>query len=181
MPVRIAYAVARQIADHALAEAPKEACGILAGTGERIRRAVPLNNAAASSEAQFRFDPNEQLKALKALDAAGLDWLGVYHSHPNAPPIPSAEDIQAAVDNSLLHLIVSLESAKPRLKLWLLDEYSVTPIALTFDTQVDLGFDDRLSRNKQIAMVIAGIASVLLLLAISLLLLPPAPELTPAL
>lgn len=179
MPVRIAYAVARQIADHALAEAPNEACGILAGAGERISRAVPLNNAADAPEAQFRFDPNEQLEALKALDAAGLDWLGVYHSHPHSPPIPSAEDIQAAVDSSLLQLIVSLESAKPRLKLWLLDGFSVTPIALTFDTQIDVGIDDHLSRNKQVAMVIAGIASVLLLLAISLMLLPPAPELTP--
>ena len=180
MPVRIAYAVARQIANHALAEAPQEACGILAGAGERISLAVPLNNAADAPETQFRFDPNEQLEALKALDAAGLDWLGVYHSHPSAPPIPSAEDIQAAVDSSLLQLIVSLDSAKPRLKLWRLDGFAVRPIALVFDTQADAGIEDHPSRRQQVAMVIAGIASVLLLLAISLLLLPPAPELTTA-
>ena len=107
MAVSIVYAVARQIAEHALSEAPNEACGILAGTRERISRAIPLENASEAPASHFRFDPNEQLAALKSLDAAGLGWVGVYHSHPKTPPIPSREDIVAAVDHSLLQLIVS--------------------------------------------------------------------------
>ena len=180
MAVRIAYAVARQIADHALSEAPNEACGILAGSREHISRAIALDNAADAPARHFRFDPEEQLEALKALDAYGLEWIGVYHSHPQAPPIPSQEDIEAAVDRSLLQLIVSLESAKPKLKLWQVDGSSVTPIALVFDTEENADIDDHLSRHKQIAIFIAAIASVLLLLAVSLLLLPPAPEIAAA-
>ena len=179
MAVRIAYAVARQIADHALSAAPNEACGILAGTGERISRAIPLDNASGAPDKQFRFDPEAQLKALKAIDAAQLRWVGVYHSHPQSPPIPSPEDVEAAVDSGLLQLIVSLERAKPKLKLWRVDRSAVTPIALKFDTDREADFDDRLSRFKQVAIVIAAIASVLLLLALSLTLLPPAPEITP--
>ena len=179
MTVRIAYSAARQIADHALSAAPSEACGLLAGARGRISRALPLGNAADSPEARFRFDPNEQLAALKTIDGAGLDWIGVYHSHPNAPPIPSPEDIESAADSSLLHLIVSLERAKPRLKLWRVDGLAVTPIALYFDTETAVEIDDPLSRHKQIAIVIAGVASLLLLLAVSLMLLPPAPEITP--
>ena len=180
MAVRIAYAVARQIADHALSEAPNEACGILAGSREHISRAIPLDNAAEAPDRHFRFDPEVELKTLKAVDAAGLDWVGVYHSHPQAPPIPSQEDIRAAVDRSLLQLIVSLESAKPKLKLWQVDGSSVTPIGLVFDTEENANIDDHLSRHKQVAIVIAGIASVLLLLAVSLMLLPPAPEIAAA-
>lgn len=180
MAVRISYAVARQIADHALSESPNEACGLLAGSREQISRAIPLGNAAKSPDTHFSFDPNEELRALKAIDAAGLGWVGVYHSHPMTPPIPSREDIRAAVDRSLLQLIISLESAKPRLKLWRVDGSSVTPIALAFDTENDAESDDNLSRHKEIAIVIAAVASVLLLLAISLMLLPPAPEITPS-
>lgn len=179
MAVRIPYAVARQIADHALSEAPNEACGVLAGTREQISCAIPLDNASDSPNTHFRFDPNQQLKALKALDAAGLGWVGVYHSHLHTPPIPSREDIEAAVDRGLLQLIVSLESAKPKLKLWQARGSSVTPIALVFDTDSVEAIDERLSRGQQVAIVIAAIASVLLLLAVSLLLLPPAPEITP--
>ncbi len=180
MAVRIAYAVARQIADHALSAAPNEACGVLAGTRERISRAIPLDNASDAPDRQFRFDPNAQLQALKAIDAAELRWIGVYHSHPQSPPIPSPEDIEAAMDSSLLQLIVSLETAKPKLKLWRVDRSSVTPIALMFDTDSDVGIDDRLSQFKRVAIVIAAIASVLLMLAVALALLPPAPEITPA-
>ena len=179
MAVRISYAVARQIADHALAAAPKEACGILAGTREQISRAMPLENAAAAPDRQFRLDPAEQLAALKALDAEELDWVGIYHSHPGSPPIPSPEDIVAAVDSSLLQLIVSLEGAKPKLKLWQVDGSSATPIALAFDTEKQAGYGDALSRRQQVAIVAAAIASVLLLLAVSIMLLPPAPEITP--
>lgn len=179
MAVRIPYAVARQMADHALSEAPREACGILAGSRDQIRRTQPLRNAAEKPDAHFRFDPNEQLKALKVIDAAGLEWIGVYHSHPNAPPIPSAADIEASVDSGLLHLIVSLESSKPKLKLWQMYGSSATPIALQFDTESDSDVDEYLSRRQHAAIVIAGIASVLLLLVVSLMLLPPAPEITP--
>lgn len=179
MAVGIAYAVARQIAEHALSEAPNEACGILAGTREHISRAIPLENASDAPARHFRFDPKEQLEALKSIDAADLAWVGVYHSHPNTPPIPSPEDIAAAVDSSLLQLIISLEGAKPKLKLWRVEGSSVTPIALAFDADSDAPIDDRLSRRQQVVMVIAAIASVLLLLAVSLLLLPLAPEITP--
>ena len=179
MSVSITYAAARQIADHALSAAPNEACGILAGTPARISRAIPLENAADAPDRHFRFDPAEQLAALKALDAAGLGWVGVYHSHPRTPPIPSPADIEAVTDSGLLQLIVSLERAKPKLKLWRVDRSSVTPIALSLDTDGGAAADDGLSRHQQVAMVIAAITSVLLLLAISLMLLPPAPEITP--
>ena len=179
MVIKIAYAVARQIADHAASESPYEACGLLAGAVGHISRAFPLKNAAKSPATQYCLEPIEELGALKAIDAAGLDWLGVYHSHPHSAPIPSPEDIKAAVDQRLLHLIVSLEGAKPKLKLWHLEGSSVLPLELVFDSETDIEPASRLSTRQQVAIIIAGIASLLILLAISFTLLPPAPELTP--
>ncbi len=177
MARRIPYALARQIADHAQAEAPKEACGLLAGDGRAITRAIPLRNSAPSPGDHFRLAPEEQLAALKEIDADGLEWTGIYHSHPRSAPIPSRMDIEEARDAKLLHLIVSLERAKAKLKLWRIDGDSVTPIDLVFEGETRADADDQFSLRHRIAVVLAGIASLLLLVAISVSLLPPPPEL----
>lgn len=179
MAMRIPYALARQIADHAQADTPNEACGLLAGDCREIARAIPLSNAASATGDRFRIDPEEQLAALKAIDADGLEWIGAYHSHPRSAPIPSRADIEAAQDAKLLHLIVSLERAKPRLKLWRIDGDSVTPVELVFEGEMGAERGSPLSLRHRLAILIAGIASLLLLVAISVSLLPPPPELTP--
>jgi len=181
MALSINYAVARQIAAQAQAAAPREACGLLAGTGQRISWALPVHTRAAAPQRQFRLDPNEQLQALKKIDAAGLTWLGVYHSHPASPPIPSRADIDAAqAEASLLHLIVSLERAKPRLKLWRIEGDSVQPLELVFDTQVPPPRPTPLSAGQQRQLIVIGLVGLCVLLLLSFWLLPPAPILGPA-
>ena len=179
MAMRISYRVARQIADHAEAEAPNEACGLLAGDGATIDRAIPLRNSAAMRETRYRFAPAEQLAALKSIDADSLNWIGIYHSHPRSAPIPSPADVNEALDPKLLHLIVSLKDARPALKLWRIEDQSVTPVDLRFDTDASHEESSQLTKRQRAAIVAAGIASLLLLFAISLSLLPPAPQLSP--
>ncbi|MYI41542.1 MAG: M67 family metallopeptidase, partial [Chloroflexi bacterium] len=128
--MRITYAAARNIAEQAVEQAPREACGLLAGKGGLISLALPVANAAAQPEAAFRLAPTEQLRQLKRIDALGLDCLGAYHSHPKTPPIPSPADLAGAGDTGLLQLIVSLASPKPRLKLWRIDGASALPLEL---------------------------------------------------
>jgi proteasome lid subunit RPN8/RPN11 len=48
--------------------------------------------------------------------AKGLKPLGNYHSHPNTPSRPSAEDIRLAFDPSASYMIVSLAGSEPVLK-----------------------------------------------------------------
>ncbi|MDE2748694.1 MAG: M67 family metallopeptidase [Chloroflexota bacterium] len=180
MAVSIPYPVARQIADHAEAESPNEACGLIAGESDHIAAAHPLRNIAPAPETQFQADPEEQLRALKAIDAAELDWLGVYHSHPCAAPIPSEADIRDCADAGLLHLIVSLERAKPQLKLWRLEKLSVTPIDLLYDTDDQPAPDRPLTKPQQAAVIIVGIVALLIMLLIAFTLLPPAPDIMPA-
>lgn len=180
MAIRIPHRVARIIVDDARAQVPNEACGLIAGDGKTIQSAIPLSNAAPSKRSSFTFEPNEQLSALKRLDAENLVWMGVYHSHPNSAAIPSSADLEGARDHGLLQLIVSLQKSKPELQLWRIGETGVTPLELIFDTQIDAGFDEAApSRVQRAAIVAAAIISVMLMLAISFTLLPPAPELTP--
>lgn len=180
MAVTIAHSVARQLVDDAARQAPAEACGLLAGANNHIAAAHPLRNIAAAPATRFRADPEEQLQALKAIDAAGLDWLGVYHSHPASAPIPSPEDVDQCADGGLLQLIVSLNGAKPELKMWRVDQASVAPVDLIYDTAVDHDSQRRLTKSQQAAVIAAGLVAVLIMLLVSLSLLPPAPEILPS-
>lgn len=180
MTITIPYPVARQIADHALAESPLEACGLLAGTGDHITAAYPIRNDAPAAEKRYKLDPNEQLPALKAIDDARLEWIGVYHSHPQSAPIPSTADVNEWADSGLLQLIVSLERSKPQLKLWRLGEASVSAVDLVYETAEGPAHEPALTRSQQAALLIVILAAVLILLIISFSLLPPAPEIAPA-
>ena len=180
MAVRIPYWVARQIADHAAGQQPKEACGLLAGNSEHILAAYPLTNMASAPEARFEIHPGEQLRALKAIDEAKLDWIGAYHSHPDSAPIPSRADIEECADSGLLQLIVSLRRRKPQLKLWHIERESVAPIELIFESDNPPQSEPALSPPQQAAVIVAAIAAVVILLIISFTLLPPAPQISPA-
>lgn len=76
---------------------PDEACGVLLGPagGQRIERFVPVANAAASSRI-FELDSLGYMKAERAADDAGLDVVGVMHSHTHTAAYPSATDISEA-------------------------------------------------------------------------------------
>jgi len=181
MVIRIPYRVARIIVDDARAQVPNEACGLIAGDGKTIQSAIPLSNVASSKGSSFSLEPKEQLGALKRLDAENLVWMGVYHSHPNSAAIPSSADLEEVSDHGLLQLIVSLEKHKPELQLWRIGASGVMPLELIFETQSDARFDDATapSQKQRAAIVAAAIISVILMLAISFTLLPPAPEITP--
>ena len=85
--------VRRAIAEHARAEAPNEACGLLAirdGTAERY---IPAMNEAASPY-RFLLRPHDPLDFF--LEDEGYE-LAVVHSHPEEAPTggrPSRTDVE---------------------------------------------------------------------------------------
>ena len=87
---------------------PEEACGLLGGQikGElyQARRVFPTTNLLHSTD-RFRIDPAEQLAAFDQMDAQRLEMVGIYHSHPNGPDIPSPTDIAEAYYPEAVHLI----------------------------------------------------------------------------
>ncbi len=81
---------------HVAAEAPLEACGLVAGRDDGVSVAVyPIPNAL-HSPTRYRMDPRAQVRAFFAMEAAGLTLLAIYHSHPQGPPRPSATDLREA-------------------------------------------------------------------------------------
>ena len=55
-------------------------------------------------------DPEQQGEALRRIAERGEELLGIYHSHPKAPAVPSQSDIAQAVHYpDAIRLIVSLD------------------------------------------------------------------------
>lgn len=108
---------------------PAEACGILIGResdGHRsILEARPAANVwHAPDELHRRFiiDPAAQIAADLDARATGLEVIGFYHSHPDAPPHPSPRDVQAAWP-FYTYLIVGTSAAGcGDVQCWLFDE-----------------------------------------------------------
>lgn len=100
-----------KILAHVRAEAPVEACGLIAGRiedGNKLIDKVYILTNVDHAEEHFTLDPKEQLAAVKDMRANGLVPLGNWHSHPVSPSRPSQEDKRLAYDSKASYLILSL-------------------------------------------------------------------------
>ena len=117
-----------KILQQARQEAPKEACGLIAGKrGEdqiHIQKVYLLRNVDQSAE-HFSLDPKEQLQAVKDMREKGLLPLGNWHSHPATPSRPSEEDIRLAFDRNAVYLILSLKDEEPVLNAFHIENKAV--------------------------------------------------------
>ena len=94
---------------------PLECCGLLAGRRRATRRRAsatcPAGNAAASARV-YTVDPRDHLRADRDAEDAGLEIIGVVHSHTHTPAYPSPTDIAQAPDPAWHYAIVSLAAGR---------------------------------------------------------------------
>jgi [CysO sulfur-carrier protein]-S-L-cysteine hydrolase len=91
---------------HVAAEAPLEACGLVAGQERQSLAVFPVTNELHSPTA-YRFAPQEQLDLFLRLEKEGWDLLAIYHSHPTGPQTPSQTDVAQAAYPDSIYLIWS--------------------------------------------------------------------------
>jgi proteasome lid subunit RPN8/RPN11 len=91
---------------HAWRRPEEECCGLLAGSGGVITHAFPAKNILASATA-YEIAPKELFDIFRALRRAGLEHLGIYHSHPATENAPSPRDIERAYYPDAVYFIVS--------------------------------------------------------------------------
>lgn len=95
---------------------PHECCGFMYGKEEDGKRIIthaePVNNTKEENrERRFEISPLDYMKAEEYADNNGLILLGVYHSHPEHPAIPSEHDLKVAMPY-FSYVIVSVKKAK---------------------------------------------------------------------
>jgi proteasome lid subunit RPN8/RPN11 len=80
---------------------------MLAGRDGLVTRAFPAVNAARNPTTEYEIAPTELFHLTREIRAAGLELLGIYHSHPNGKNEPSPRDIEQAYYPDIAYFIIS--------------------------------------------------------------------------
>jgi proteasome lid subunit RPN8/RPN11 len=97
---------------HVLSEPTLEMCGLLAGLAGVVDRVWPVPNALQSPVA-YRMDGPEFAEAMIGCD---FEPLGIFHSHPAGPPVPSLTDVAEAAYPESIYVVISLQTAPPSVR-----------------------------------------------------------------
>ncbi len=119
------------ITAHCSACYPNEACGLLAGNCNRVLQVFPVTNVEPSPASYF-MDPGEQFICMKEIRAAGQKLVGIFHSHPQSPAVPSQEDVRRAVYDEPAYLIIGMHAGKvAEIKAFSIRDGRVEAVAVT--------------------------------------------------
>jgi proteasome lid subunit RPN8/RPN11 len=97
--MKIAAKAMEAIRAHGADGYPHEICGVMIGPrGEKtvteVKRA--RNIIVERARDRYEIDPHDQIRIEREADAAGLDIVGYYHSHPDHPAQASRFDTERA-------------------------------------------------------------------------------------
>lgn len=118
-----------EMLDHCKDGYPKEACGILAGNGNEVKKIYKMINIE-NSPVSYRLDPKEQFRVMKEIRQENLSMLAIYHSHPSSNPYPSAKDVELAFYDDVVYIIISLISMEPIVKGYFIKSGSIKEVIL---------------------------------------------------
>ncbi len=121
-PMRISQSLVDEIVAHAREDLPNECCGMVGGADGDAATVYRAENAEASP-LRYSIDAKEQFRLMRAIEDAGEELVGIYHSHTKSVAYPSQTDVNLAGWPDAVYLIVSLaEPDAPDLKgFWIRD------------------------------------------------------------
>jgi [CysO sulfur-carrier protein]-S-L-cysteine hydrolase len=129
--VKISQQLIDEMVAHAREDLPNECCGMIGGRDGEAASVVRVENAAASP-LRYEMEPQAQYNALKQIEDAGEDLVGIYHSHTRSAAYPSQTDVNEAVMwPEQVYVIVSLEhDDAPDVKAYSLKEMKIADVEL---------------------------------------------------
>jgi proteasome lid subunit RPN8/RPN11 len=125
----------------ARAEYPNECCGFLGGTWQdrpglrtaRVLKRCPLVNESTTPHIEYLAEKS-LFPAVRDIERAGFDIVGIYHSHPTSDPVPSKKDRERNYYGpDVIHVIMSLKDAVPTLRAWQIDADEVREVTWELD------------------------------------------------
>lgn len=127
--LNISTAARSQMIEDALRTFPDECCGFMFGSETEEGRTISAitvvdNYKEGDKRRRFEIKPSDYLRAERYAEENGLSLLGIYHSHPNHPSIPSEHD-RVAAQPYFSYVIVSVYERQFRsLQSWQINEQS---------------------------------------------------------
>ena len=88
----------------------EEVCGLISRDAQGFKTCYPAANVAKDKKRFFELDPKGQIDAMRMMREHGEELAAIYHSHPDAPPLPSLTDVQQHEYPGVLYLIISLNT-----------------------------------------------------------------------
>jgi proteasome lid subunit RPN8/RPN11 len=129
--VRAKKEILDEILRHAFRDSSLECCGLLGGREGTITCAFETANAAGDPRRSYEIAPEEIFKAIREMRSAGLQLLGIYHSHPAGENRPSTRDIELAYYPETPYFILSpLPEAKKSIRAFLIRDGGVTELEI---------------------------------------------------
>ena len=111
----------------ALRSFPNECSGFLFGhetdQGRHFTEALPVENAQTGDQRRrFAIDQRDYLRAERHALATGTQLLGIYHSHPRHPAVPSIHDLRVALPFFSYLIASTYPGHVERVRSWQLNE-----------------------------------------------------------
>ncbi len=100
--------MAQQVIEHAAAEYPKEACGLIGGPDGTPRKLYRLTNVDPDPVMRYNADPKELKQVTDDIYDHDWDVVAIYHSHTHSPAFPSPTDVERAFYPEASYVLVSL-------------------------------------------------------------------------
>jgi proteasome lid subunit RPN8/RPN11 len=95
-----------EIVAHVKRAQPEEACGLLGGPPGQVQRVYLVENID-HSPVSYQMDPTGQVRAMEEIEGAGWEIVGIFHSHPAGPAVPSPTDVAQAFYPEAVYLILA--------------------------------------------------------------------------
>ena len=130
--------LARAMLDHARAELPNEACGLLSGD-LRTGVAVAFHSARNSERSPLRYnvDTEDLLRITFEIEDEGRDLVGIFHSHTHSPAVPSATDLRVSMYPDPFYVLATLAdpdaSPERALRAWRIRDGQSAEVSLRID------------------------------------------------
>ena len=91
----------------------------------------PVANVAALPRHRFEMDGRGQLRAMREMSVSGETWLAIYHSHIEAPALPSTIDLDQHAYPEAIYMIVAPATVEAeRVRAFLIRDRSVRELPL---------------------------------------------------
>lgn len=107
---------------------PDEICGFLYGYDREVREIITakpvVNSKEGDQRRRFEISPLDYIRAEQFALEKGFDLLGVYHTHPNHPAIPSEHDLRQAMPHFSYIILSVKESTAAEMRSWRIDDLS---------------------------------------------------------
>ena len=127
LTIRIPADVMAVMVENAERDYPRETCGVLVGKQrEAILRAIPIPNRAEKST-RYVFDPLVFRDVEREADVRGLSVIGIYHSHPDHPAVPSETDRALAWPDYFYVILAVARGRVTDIRVWRFPERNAAP------------------------------------------------------